>query len=170
MENFKINQIDYRYLLVDSYKSLGLSEEELALLLVVDNISREKPTLITGELLALKMNLDEKKLEIMKMVVDGEKSISWAAAKLKRSEKTIRRYRKELLENPNADLVHKNRGREPANKTDHELIWHLYCTRYYGLNITYFCEKLEENDCYKYAAMRNILYRKGKSIYESTVQ
>ena len=93
--------------------------------------------------------LDEKKLEIMKMVVDGEKSISWAAAKLKRSEKTIRRYRKELLENPNADLVHKNRGREPANKTDHELIWHLYCTRYYGLNITYFCEKLEENECIK---------------------
>jgi hypothetical protein len=93
--------------------------------------------------------LDEKKLEVMKMVVDGEKSISWAAAKLKRSEKTIRRYRKELLANPNADLVHKNRGREPANKTDHELIWHLYCTRYYGLNITYFCEKLEENECIK---------------------
>jgi O6-methylguanine-DNA--protein-cysteine methyltransferase len=69
--------------------------------------------------------LDEKKLEVMKMVVDREKSISWAAAKLKRSEKTIRRYRKELLENPNADLVHKNRGREPANKTDHELIWDL---------------------------------------------
>ena len=93
--------------------------------------------------------LDEKKLEVMKMVVDGEKSISWAAAKLKRSEKTIRRYRKELLENPNADLVHKNRGREPANKTDHELIWHLYCTKYYGLNITYFCEKLEENESIK---------------------
>lgn len=90
--------------------------------------------------------MDEKKLEVMKMVVNGEKSISWAAAKLKRSEKTIRRYRKELLENPNADLVHKNRGREPANKTDHELIWHLYCTKYYGLNITYFCEKLEENE------------------------
>ena len=93
--------------------------------------------------------MDEKKLEVMKMVVDGEKSISWAAAKLKRSEKTIRRYRKELLENPNADLVHKNRGRKPANKTDHELIWHLYCTRYYGLNITYFCEKLEENESIK---------------------
>ena len=93
--------------------------------------------------------MDEKKLEVMKMVVDGEKSISWAAAKLKRSEKTIRRYRKELLENPNTDLVHKNRGREPANKTDHELIWHLYCTRYYGLNITYFCEKLEENESIK---------------------
>ena len=90
--------------------------------------------------------MDEKKLEVMKMVVDGERSISWAAAKLKRSEKTIRRYRKELLENPNADLVHKNRGREPANKADHELIWNLYCTKYYGMNITFFCEKLDENE------------------------
>ncbi|MBR6153244.1 MAG: ISNCY family transposase [Treponema sp.] len=90
--------------------------------------------------------MDEKKLEVMKMVGDGERSISWAAAKLKRSEKTIRRYRKELLENPNADLVHKNRGREPANKADHELIWNLYCTKYYGMNITFFCEKLEENE------------------------
>lgn len=90
--------------------------------------------------------MDEKKLEVMKMVVNGEKSISWAAAKLKRSEKTIRRYRTELLENPNADLVHKNRGRTPVNKTDHELIWHLYCTKYYGLNITFFCEKLVENE------------------------
>ncbi len=90
--------------------------------------------------------MDKKKLEVMKMVVNGEKSIPWAAAKLKRSEKTIRRYRTELLENPNADLVHKNRGRTPVNKTDHELIWHLYCTKYYGLNITFFCEKLVENE------------------------
>ena len=66
--------------------------------------------------------LDEKKLEVMKMVVSGEKSIAWAAAKLKRSEKTIQRLRKKLLNNPNADLVHTNRGRDPANKTDHELI------------------------------------------------
>lgn len=90
--------------------------------------------------------LDEKKLEIMKMVVSGEKSIAWASAKLRRSEKTIRRYRKELAENPNATLVHKNRGREPVNKTDHEQIWSLYQKKYYGLNITYFCEKLEKNE------------------------
>ena len=90
--------------------------------------------------------MDEKKLEVMKMVVEGEKSISWAAAKLKRSDKTIHRYRKDLPENPNADLIHKNRGRKPANKVDHELIWHLYSTKYYGYNISFFCEKLEENE------------------------
>ena len=28
----------------------------------------------------------------------------------------------------------------------------------------YSSSSLEENDCYKYAALRNILYNKGKSI------
>lgn len=65
MENFKINQIDYRYLLVDTYKSLGLSEVDLALLLVVDNVLKEAPTLITAEILALKMNLDVKDIDKM---------------------------------------------------------------------------------------------------------
>ncbi|MDD7013485.1 MAG: helix-turn-helix domain-containing protein [Spirochaetales bacterium] len=52
--------------------------------------------------------MDEKKLEVIKMVVSGEKSIAWAAVKLKRSEKTIQRLRKKLLNNPNADLVYAN--------------------------------------------------------------
>lgn len=90
--------------------------------------------------------LDEKRLEIMKAVVEGEITIPTAAAKLGRSEKTIRRYKEELLKNPQATLEHKNLGREPANKTNHEEIWSLYSAKYYGLNITFFCEKLEENE------------------------
>jgi len=90
--------------------------------------------------------LDKKKQEVMWMVAKEEKSIAWASAKLGRSEKTIRRYKKELLENPDATLAHKNLGREPVNKTDHEKIWNLYATKYYGMNITFFCEKLEENE------------------------
>ena len=30
------------------------------------------------------------------------------------------------------------------NKTDHEKIWQLYLKKYYGMNITFFCEKLLE--------------------------
>lgn len=63
MNKFKINQIDYRYLLVDTYKSLGLNENDLAVLFVVDNILKETPTLVTSEILALKMNLDVKELD-----------------------------------------------------------------------------------------------------------
>ncbi|MDD6302467.1 MAG: DnaD domain protein [Bacillales bacterium] len=63
MKNFKINQIDYRYVLVDTYKSLNLNEYDLAVLLVIDNILREEPVLVTAELLALKMNIDVKELD-----------------------------------------------------------------------------------------------------------
>lgn len=63
MNKFQINQIDYRYMLVDTYKSLGLNEYDLAVLLVVDNILKEQPTLVTSELLALKMNIDIKELD-----------------------------------------------------------------------------------------------------------
>jgi DNA replication protein len=63
MNKFKINQIDYRYILVDTYKSMGLNEYDLAVLLVVDNILKETPVLITSELLALKMSLDVKELD-----------------------------------------------------------------------------------------------------------
>lgn len=36
-----------------------------------------------------------------------------------------------------------------ANKADHELIWNLYCTKYYGMNITFLCERLEKNETIK---------------------
>ena len=32
------------------------------------------------------------------------------------------------------------------NKTDHEKIWQLYLKKYYGMNITFFCEKLWKNE------------------------
>ena len=60
--------------------------------------------------------MEEKRLEVMNKVNTGEYSIATAAAKLGRSEKTIRRYKKELLQNPNATLAHKNLGRKPVNK------------------------------------------------------
>lgn len=63
MNKFQINQIDYRYMLVDTYKSLGLNEYDLAVLLVVDNILKEQPTLVTSELLALKMSIGVKDLD-----------------------------------------------------------------------------------------------------------
>lgn len=55
-------------------------------------------------------------------------------------------YAARLRLNPNDDLIHKNRGREPVNKIDHETIWLLYMKKYYGMNITFFCKKLLENE------------------------
>ena len=86
--------------------------------------------------------MDRYKIEIVQNVVSGRQSVQWAAAKLDRSERTIKRYVTRLHKNPADDLIHKNRGRKPVNRIDHELIWNLYRTRYYGCNILFFCEKL----------------------------
>ena len=90
--------------------------------------------------------MDKNKLQVMWQVVDGYQSVYWAAAKLHKSPKTIRRYAARLRANQNDDLIHKNRGRIPVNKIDHKKIWQLYIDKYYGLNISFFCEKLLENE------------------------
>ncbi|MGN1296015.1 MAG: DnaD domain protein [Bacilli bacterium] len=59
----KIQNLDYRFVLVDAYKSLGLNEMDLAVLLVCDNILKEQPMLITPDVLALKMTYDLKTLD-----------------------------------------------------------------------------------------------------------
>lgn len=57
MNELYLEQIDYRYILVDNYKSLGLNENELAIILSIDNILKKDDILITAEILSLKMNL-----------------------------------------------------------------------------------------------------------------
>ena len=57
MNELRIEQIDYRYFLVDNYKSFGLSEYDLCVLLSIDNILKKEKVLITADLLALKMNI-----------------------------------------------------------------------------------------------------------------
>ena len=88
--------------------------------------------------------MDRQRLEVMKQVVDGRQSIQWAAAKLKKSERTIKRYKARLEVNPEDDLIHKNRGRSPVNKLNGDKIWKLYREKYFGLNVLFFCEKLEK--------------------------
>jgi transposase len=88
--------------------------------------------------------MDRNKLEIIQQVVEGRQSVQWAAAKLRKSEKTIKRYVRRLKKDPVDNLIHKNRGKVPVNKIDHEEIWNLYLNKYYGINISFFCEKLEE--------------------------
>lgn len=65
MNEISIEQIDYRFLLVDNYKSLGLNEYDLAILLLVDNILKKENILITPDLLALKMNLSVKEIDTL---------------------------------------------------------------------------------------------------------
>lgn len=49
--------IDFRTLLLENYKKIGINENQLAVLLMVDHLLRLNNVFITSEMLSLKMNL-----------------------------------------------------------------------------------------------------------------
>jgi DNA replication protein len=51
-----IQAVDFRYILLDDYKKLGISEEELSVIMMVDHLLRRGNDLVTADLLSLKMN------------------------------------------------------------------------------------------------------------------
>lgn len=55
--------LDFRYLLLEYYKKLRLSENDLAVILMIDHLLEQKNSLITPDLLSLKMNLSSKELD-----------------------------------------------------------------------------------------------------------
>ena len=63
MKSLKINDVDYRNILIQSYKELNLNENELVVLLMIDSLSKEKMSLFSGEMLSVKMNLKEQEID-----------------------------------------------------------------------------------------------------------
>lgn len=51
-----MDAVDFRYLLLENYKRLGINEKQVAVLLMTDHLLRGGNSLITGDLLSLKMN------------------------------------------------------------------------------------------------------------------
>lgn len=55
--------LDFRFLLLDSYKKLGLSEEDVMVCLMIDHLLKQGNRLVTADLLALKMNRKAKEID-----------------------------------------------------------------------------------------------------------
>ena len=58
-----MDAVDFRYILLDQYKKLGITENELAVLMILDHLLRQGNTLITADMLSLKMNLKTKECD-----------------------------------------------------------------------------------------------------------
>lgn len=66
--NFKA--IDFEYLLIEHYKNLNISENELAVILVLNHLLKQKNDIITAEALSFKMNLEPREIdEILSILV-----------------------------------------------------------------------------------------------------
>lgn len=57
------NAINFSYLLIEMYKKVGLQEDELAVVLVIDHLLSQGNSLITSSTIALNMNYDEKQVD-----------------------------------------------------------------------------------------------------------
>ena len=55
--------IDFRYLLLDNYKSLKINEKELAAIFMIDFLTSQGNKFITADLLSLKMSLKVKEID-----------------------------------------------------------------------------------------------------------
>ena len=78
--------IDFRYLLLDNYKRLKITEEELSVLLLIDLLISQGNPFITADLLALKMNYKSAEIDrilatllkkgLIDYIVNGKKTIT----------------------------------------------------------------------------------------------
>lgn len=59
----KAKYIDWKQLLINNYRNLDLKEEEVMILLVIDSLLNNNETIITPDLLALKMNYSQQVLD-----------------------------------------------------------------------------------------------------------
>lgn len=98
MNNFELNALDFKYLLLEYYKKLDISENELVVILMIDHLISQNNNLITADLLTIKMNLSIKDIDsiLSKLVRDGllEYSGEFSIEPLK--NKVINHFRKEV--------------------------------------------------------------------------
>ena len=55
--------IDFRFLLLENYKKLKISENELVVIFMIDHLVAQGNPFITADLLSLKMSLDIKDID-----------------------------------------------------------------------------------------------------------
>ncbi len=55
--------IDFRFLLLESYKKMKISENELAVIFMIDHMIAQGNPFVTGDILSLKMTLDHKVID-----------------------------------------------------------------------------------------------------------
>ena len=65
--------IDFRYLLLENYRKLKLTEKELATIFMIDHLISQGNPFVTADLLTLKMTLDVKEIDqiLAKLITKG---------------------------------------------------------------------------------------------------
>ncbi len=92
---------------------------------------------------------DQLKMDTISKVCDGKITIPNASKLLNRSIRTIERYLRLHKEKGSLHLLHKNRGRDPINKTADSVrtkVEDLIKIKYFDFNLTHLREKLKSDE------------------------
>lgn len=77
MHAIKKSDLNCRQILIQNYKELGLNETELVVLLLIDSLSQERSSLITGEQLEIKMNLKASEIDAVLVTLMNKSFLSY---------------------------------------------------------------------------------------------
>ncbi len=103
-------------------------------------------------LFPVKLTRDEKrKLKVIKRLINNEFNGTKAASMLKVTTRQIRNLKRQVLNEGDAGIIHKNRYNKPANTYDEDTrvsIAKLYRKEYRGTNFTEFAKIIQEENGY----------------------
>ena len=113
-------------------------------------VSEEKP-------LKLK-KLEKKKLRVINKLIAGEINGTQAAKKLKISTRQVRNLKRQVLNEGEAGVIHKNRYNKPVNTYEETIrneLAHIYRVEFRGTNFTEFAKIMQERG---YNLSRSTIY------------
>ena len=99
-----LSAINFEYFLIEHYKDLNISEDELAVILVLNNLLSQNNDILTAEELSFKMNFSRKKIdEILSMLV--KKNIVDLEFTNKTAKMSLKPLQKKLIAQFKIDLL-----------------------------------------------------------------
>jgi DNA replication protein len=118
-KNLLMGAVDFRYVLLDNYKKLSISEEELAVILMISHLLEQGNSLITSDTLSVKMNYKPSDIDkiLVGLVNRGFVSFDTSGHSMKTSleplrqklyaefQKTVQRDQANLLSKDRADRL-----------------------------------------------------------------
>ncbi len=91
MSSVQMEALDFRYLLLEYYKKLHINENDLAVILMIDHLLEQKNTLITPDLLSIRMNLKSEEIDkILVSLMDRDFLVYDFSKKIKVSLKPLK--------------------------------------------------------------------------------
>lgn len=111
--------IDFKSLLIDDYKKIGLNENQVMVILVMDQLINQGNKLITPDLLSLKMNLSVKEIDSILVGLMKDELVSYDREGLENDVKTsLEPLRKRLYAELEKDIANNNANLFSKEKAD----------------------------------------------------